>query len=185
MDWTPVRLAYIDRAERPTYAELSTEFSIPESSVKRIAADEGWPLMRARRLELAMQQSDAATVLIEAARGEREVLESFRAVALVMLRDTLANIEQVRSEGKPARRLALIQTASFALQNLSQALKNVGFIGIPKGLQDRLKDREERGDGWRSGMAMLNVLIQNGPSAAVSVAAAPTGRGTHPPTPPA
>ena len=169
-DWDPVRKAYFERCERPTYAELSAEFSIPENSVRSIAASEGWAMLRAQRLEVEAARTDALAVVIEAAKGEKLLIDAFKSAVLVMVRDLLGNVEAIRDEKKAARRLALNQTASFTALNLAQALKALGVVGVPKRLLEAMNESGERGADWKQGaLAQLNVLVQTAGGASVSV----------------
>jgi hypothetical protein len=121
-------------------------------------------------MELALAEADVAGVLVSAAKGETLIADKARNLVVVMISGTVADIEEIDgSKLKPARKLALRQTASFTLLNLCQALKALGLTGMPKELQERLAAQDANGSNWRSGMAQLNVLIQNAPGGSVSV----------------
>ena len=180
-DWDPVRKAFIESDERPTYAELSTRFSVPLSSLATVAADQGWVAMRARRVESLLSAGDAGAVIARAAAGETLLTEHFRdsvLVILIKLREELAGLADVKSR---RARLNSLQTASFAVLNCSSAIKAVGIVGLPKQLRDGL-DREDETNpaGWRQGILAsinltLNGLKPSGPDPVnVSATAAPT-----------
>lgn len=155
-DWTQVKAAFLERAERPTYGELSAEFAIPEGSIKTVAADEGWPFLRAQRLEAALVKSDAASAIIQAASNDRAGLERFRTAVFVFIQDTVADVNSIRDKFTEAKRIKLRQDASFTILNLSAALKNVGLTGIAKELRDRLDGRQE-GDEWQRAAVLVQV----------------------------
>ena len=173
IDWEPIRKAFVERPKRLTYAELSVEFSIGESSIKTCAADEGWAMMRARRLELEMQRADAAQIIVEAAASDRAAIERFRTLAIRMVNDTLADVESIAGEFTAAKRLNLRQTASFTILNLAQALKNVGLTGVPKELRDGLGGSGASGEAWK---AAVLVQVNQMAGAVGSVSVGPAGK---------
>lgn len=171
-DWTPVRKAFLDEPERPTYAELAERFSIPINSVCSVASEEGWALTRSRRLERALADSDVADVLVSAARGERMITDKFRELALVVVAALV--IESGQLPAKQAGRVRVLQALTFSALNMGQALKAVGVIGLPKELRDRLDSSASAGDGdgFKRALMNLNVMVQAGGKVSVSTGAA-------------
>lgn len=134
-DWTPVREAYVTESPRPTYEELATRFNIPAGTVTRVASADGWPDMRqARMLELA-QKSDALEILTKAANSNRlisDLAATFAEEMVAALIDWLPTVKNVES---PRGRIDMMNTATFAFQNLANGCKGFGVVGLPDSLR--------------------------------------------------
>ena len=158
-DWSAVRNAFLDEPERPTYPELAARFGIPLGSLSVVAADQGWALLRAQKLQRALADCDAAGALVAAAKGERLVTDRFRELAVIIIAALI--VESGQLPEKQRGKLNALQTMSFTALNIGQALKAVGIIGLPKELRDGLKAGEDGNpDGFRGALANLNVMIQ-------------------------
>lgn len=166
-DWTKVKVAFLERAERPTYGALSAEFAIPEGSIRTIAADEGWQLLRLRKFEQLAVESDATQLLVQAAQAERAIADRFREAVLVLVRDVLADLESLAARKSPGARYNLRQTASFTLLNAARTLQSLGVVGLPKALREGLDGRQDAdGEGWRSGMLQqIQIMVGDRPAA--------------------
>lgn len=130
--------------------------------------------MRANRIEAALQAADAGAILLNAITDERIITGRFKSVVLVALDRIFADIDELAAVKSQGRRANLVQTYTFAVKNLADAVKAIGITGLAKRVQDGTNGGDDRyGDGWKTGaMAQLNVLIQNAPGGSVSVSKA-------------
>lgn len=177
VDWVALREAFITRAERPLIEDLVREFGASEARIRRAMHDEGWPAMRAARLDEALRSSDAVKALLDAARTEGTVQRAVSNLAL----EVIGQLHEVSAQaGKGANaantRANTLNTVTFALRNLAGALKDVGLIGLPRALKSQAGMADEQGR-WNAGMLQsLNLTVQNIVSApAPAAAAAPSG----------
>ena len=176
-DWDSIRKAYVEAEERPTYAELSERFSAPLSTICNAAADQGCVMMRAARIQAELARAEIGQVLISAAKDESVITSHLRSVVLVTLKDSLADLEAIRTSGKPSSRVGLRNTISFTVANLTQALKNMGVGALPKEIRERLAG-EPSGDNWKGAMRDLNVMLKvdvggSGPTKVTEITATP------------
>jgi hypothetical protein len=160
-DWSAVRKTFVESEQRPSYAELSERFSIPISTIGNVAADQGWVVMRAKYLESVQLTSDAAQLITAAAKEDGGISNRFRGVVLTILQlleEELAGFREIKSQ---ATRFHRLQDASFISQNCGNALKAVGLGSLPKGLTDRMAEREGSNPaGWKQGiMVTVNNLL--------------------------
>ena len=174
-DWAAIRDAFIDRPERPLYDDLATEFGVSAVRIARASADEGWPALRAARLDQALRSSDAMKALLDAAAGEGALQRSVTNVAM----EVLAQLQSVAQEAGKATgkaentRANTLNTVSFALRNLTGALKDAGIVGLPRMLKSAAGVSDEQGR-WNPAMLQsLNVTVQNLVSTAAPVAPQP------------
>ena len=159
------RAAYVERLERPTYAELSTEFTIPMGTLSVTSANEGWPVMRASFMEAQLAKADASGIILRAIKADRTILERASSVALLALEKLAVCIESVSPENAAGTQASALNTASFAFKNVLDGLKSAGLIGISKTLNDSGKDGNNQ---WNPAtLNQINVTVQ-GLQAAVS-----------------
>lgn len=177
-DWPAIRKAFIERPERPLLPDLSVEFGVSEARIQRACADEGWPALRAARLDTALRNSDAVKTLLDAARTEGTVQRAVSNLALELVQQLHeVAVEAGNAKGKAENtRANTLNTVTFALRNLTGALKDVGLVGLPRALKSQPGMADEQGR-WNPAMLQaLNVTVQNivaqpaasGPSVAVS-----------------
>ena len=161
-NWVGLRRAYIERAERATYAELGREFNISEDRVKRAAADEGWSVLRAGHLEAQLRSGDAAVALLRAAKADSAITHAVTNLALEVIQQLHEVVARAATASKSENTTGnTLNTVTFALKNLTGALKEMGVVGVPKVLRDSAG--VENGNGrWNPQMlASLNVTVQN------------------------
>lgn len=161
-DWPAIRRAFIERAERPLLSDLSVEFGVSEPRISRACSDEGWPALRAARLDDALRSSDAVKALLDAARTETTVQRAVSNLAL----EIVQQLQEVTAEAGNAKgkaentRANTLNTVTFALRNLTGALKEVGLVGLPKALKAGGGMADEQGR-WNPAMLQaLNVTVQ-------------------------
>ena len=157
IDWEPIRKTFVESPDRPTYAELGAEFSIPLSTICNAAAEEGWSLLRAQRLERALQSSEAAGTLLAVAKSETVLTSRLREFAAVVLQ--VLTVELAKLPDKQGPKLNAVQTATFAILNVCNSLKAAGVFGLPKELRERLAG-EPGGDNWKGALRDLNVMLK-------------------------
>lgn len=160
MDWGAIRRAYIESTERPTHQELATQFSCPENRIARVASEEGWAMLRAQRLEAALKEGNASEIILKAAKVDQTHVRNLSGVAIAALAE-LARIltDLSKDERAPSTRAQVVQSVSFSMLNVANALKTAGCVGIPKALADGARN----GNGaWDAGMLQqINVTVQN------------------------
>jgi hypothetical protein len=171
-DWAPIRQEFVDSVERPTYTQLAEKHGIPINTVTKVASDEGWMIMRHRRLETLAEKDDALSVIRRAVVGENALQEKFRELVIVLLGDTLQELSALAENKSQGGRLNKRQTISFTILNCAAALKAAGITGLPAKLRESLEPGAAlNGEPWRSGMIQnINVLIKNaGPETTCAV----------------
>lgn len=182
VDWAALRDAFINRPERPTFIELATEYGIDENRLRKASSDEGWPALRAARLDAALRSSDAVTSLLDAARTEGTVQRAVSNIALELIAQ-LHEVMQAAAKAPKAEntRANTLNTVSFALRNLTGALKEVGIVGLPRALKNAPGMADEQGRWNPQMLAALNVTVQTIVGGAA--ATAPQGDGKAVPEP--
>ena len=162
-DWIAIRTAFIERPERPLLSDLSVEFGVSEARISRAMSDEGWPALRAARLDQALQSSDAVKALLDAARTEGAVQRAMSNIALEVISQLHeVSAQAARAQGKAENtRANTLNTVTFALRNLAGALKDVGLVGLPKALKGQAGMADEQGRWNPAMLASLNVTVQN------------------------
>jgi len=161
-DWVGLRQAFIERPERATYAELGREFHLSEDRIKRCACDEGWATLRAAHLDKQLRSGDAAVALMRAAQADSAVTHAVSNLALEVIQQLHEVVARAATVSKAENtRANTLNTVTFALKNLTGALKEVGIVGVPKALKESAG--VDSGNGrWNAGMlASLNVTVQN------------------------
>jgi hypothetical protein len=162
VDWVRVREAFINRPERPSLDELSTEFGVSVGRLNRAMQDEGWSALRAARLDSALRSSDAVKALLDAARTEGTVQRAMSNLAL----EVIGQLHELSTAAKASRKAENTQantlnTVTFAMRNLAGALKDVGLVGLPRALKGQVGMADEQGR-WNPAMLQaLNVTVQN------------------------
>ena len=162
VDWVAARQAFIERAERPMIADLAAEFGCSVDRMTRASGDEGWATLRAAHLDRQLRNGDAAVALMRAAQADSTLTHAVSNLALEMIHQLH---DLATTAGKVAKaentRANTINTISFALRNITGALKEIGIVGVPKALKESAG--VDSGNGrWNPQMlASLNVTVQN------------------------
>lgn len=162
VDWLAARKAFIERAERPTVTELAAEFGCTVERMNRANADEGWATLRAAHLEKQLRSGDAAVALMRAAQADSAVTHAVSNLALEVIQQLHEVVAKAATVAKAENtRANTLNTVTFALRNLTGALKEVGIVGVPKSLKESAG--VDSGNGrWNPAMlASLNVTVQN------------------------
>jgi len=162
VDWLGARKAYIERAERPMIADLALEFGCSTERMTRASGDEGWATLRAAHLEKQLRSGDAAVALMRAAQSDSALTHAVSNLAMEMIQQLH---DLATTAGKVAKaentRANTINTISFALRNITGALKEIGVVGVHKSLKESAG--VDAGNGrWNPAMLQsLNVTVQN------------------------
>lgn len=154
-----VRCAFVERDAQPTYEELSVEFSMPCATVRKYAAQEGWPGMRSAHLDRKLAEADAKSVMLAVVRGDHVVSRKYLNLAIVTLDKLTLTVERLEDDKAASTNAQTINTCMFAAQNLAKALHEVGIVGISKTLNDAGKEDNGRWDPKM--LSQLNVTVQN------------------------
>ncbi len=159
VNWQPLRDAFVTRSPRPSYAELSAEFSVPAPTISICASEEAWTSLRAEYLEKRLREADAAGVLLEAIKIDRTLIRAVSDLALVAFMEIKREVERLTEAVRaPATNLEALNTAGFACANFTRALKDCGVIGLPKGMGEG----KEANGRWNPEMLQqINVTVQN------------------------
>lgn len=163
IDWRPIRCAYIERQDKPTYQELSEEFHVALSSVCNTAADEGWVLQRTKFFQSVAVQGDVTQGLIELARERSETGSTLTNLMLVSLKEMTAVVSSFPPDMKPRARADIITSGSFAAMNFARALKDAGLASVPKELTDELTKGEHSSEAknfLKQALQQINVSVQ-------------------------
>lgn len=170
-NWPQIRSHYVEAAEQLTYDEVADLFCIPVARVRRAASEEGWPLLRLRRLERALCEADTARTILAVAEGDRLLRDNVRNVAVAGLQAMQAEFADLASAKTDTARRRVIADMMFALLNCTNALKAAG-IAVPTMKNRGGNDGEgaEVGEAWARGlMQQLNVAVTvNAPANGVS-----------------
>ena len=162
VDWIALRKAFIERAERPMLADLSTEFGVSVDRISRACGDEGWATLRASHLGERLKVADAGVALLQAAKADSAVTHAFTDVALEVVREVHGVVARLGNKKLAENtRANTLNTCAFTLSNLANALARVGVVGLPKSLKESAG--VDSGNGrWNPAMlASLNVTVQN------------------------
>jgi hypothetical protein len=162
VDWVAARKAFIERAERPTVTELAAEFGCTVERMNRANADEGWATLRAAHLDKQLRSGDAAVALMRAAQADTAVTHAVSNLALEVIQQLHEVVARAATVSKAENtRANTLNTVTFALKNLTGALKEVGIVGVPKSLKESAG--VDSGNGrWNPAMLQsLNVTVQN------------------------
>lgn len=159
IDWDAAQRAFVERAQKPSYDELGTEFGCAGGSLARLSSENGWPALRARYHESQLTAADNATALLAVVRGDRTLVTGYLSLAVVTLATLQSIVETVqRTEGKaPATMADAVNTCMFAAKNLADALKSAGILAAAK-----LVERGVTEGRWNPEMLQqINVTVQN------------------------
>ncbi len=162
--WEPVREHFLTAPERPTWNELETQFGIPADRIRAAAGDEGWVVLRAKKTAALVERSGVHEMLLDAARHQQLITDKFCGVAL----GTVEQLEKILSDldgtdGETGKKLAVttrsntLNTVSFALLNLANALKNSGVVGLPRALMNQIESKMPAGE---EGKEFLKTALQ-------------------------
>lgn len=162
VDWIAMRKAFIERAERPLQADLAAEFGVSVDRINRACGDEGWATLRAAHLEKQLRSGDAAVALMRAAQADSAITHAVSNLALEVIQQLHEVATKAGTVSKAENtRANTLNTITFALKNLTGALKEVGIVGVPKSLKESAG--VDSGNGrWNPAMLQsLNVTVQN------------------------
>ena len=159
-DWASVRRDFIEADERPTWAELAAKYKCAEDRLRRASQDEGWATLRVAHLEAQLKNGDAAVALLRAAKMDTAVVSAVTNVSLNVIQKLEEIIGQLETKKSVNTRANTLNTVTFALGNITRALKEVGVVGIPKALKQA--GMEGSNGQWSPAMvSALNVTVQN------------------------
>ena len=159
-DWASVRRDFIEAEERPTWADLAAKYKCSDERLRRAAQDEGWATLRVAHLENQLKNGDAAVALLRAAKMDTAVISAVTNVSLNVIQKLEEIIGQLESKKSVNTRANTLNTVTFALGNVTKALKEVGVVGIPKAL--KAAGMEGSNGQWSASMvSALNVTVQN------------------------
>jgi hypothetical protein len=162
-DWGKVREAFVTRATQPTYADLAQEFVISERAVSTASIHQGWPMLRAQRMEQKLREANAGEIVLKAIGASRAVVTAGENVCLVLIHQIGKLAAEITEEdnGATSTRINLANTLSFALSNVASAAKGFGITGLPKGLGDGGAANSMNGT-WRPEIVnQINVTLGN------------------------
>ena len=115
--------------------------------------------MRAAHLEAQLKNGDAAVALLRAAKMDTAVISAVTNVSLNVIQKLEEIIAQLESKKSVNTRANTLNTVTFALGNVTRALKEVGVVGIPKALKQGMEGSNGQ---WSASMvSALNVTVQN------------------------
>ena len=163
--WGEIRTAFVERSDRPTYTDLSGEFSVPLERISKVANDEGWPMLRARHSAALVERSGAHDMLLQAAAAQRAVTDRLSSLTLQTISQLQSVVDDPHlGELAPSTRSQVLNTAAFALANLAKGLKDAGVVGLPRALMDSLESKAPKGpegkDWLKHAMQQINVTVQ-------------------------
>ena len=159
VDWPLARKLFIEASERPTFAEVAQKLNCTEERIRKAAQDEGWATLRAAHLEAQLKNGDAAVALLRAAKMDTAVISAVTNVSLNVIQKLEEIIAQLESKKSVNTRANTLNTVTFALGNVTRALKEVGVVGIPKALKQGMEGSNGQ---WSASMvSALNVTVQN------------------------
>jgi len=158
--WEEAREAFVSRGVKPSYDEISTEFSIPLSTVRLAAMDEGWPMLRANKVNAALEAVNAGEQILTALKSSRAIVSAGENVGIIALQKITQLLEDVINDKDKAvsTRANNLNTISFAISNVAKAMKDLGIVGFAKGLQDEGAPNGK----WRPELLnQINITVQN------------------------
>lgn len=159
-NWQEIRDAFVTRNVRPTYDELSTEFHVPQGTIARAAQDEAWPVLRANRVNAALEAVNAGEQILTALKSSRAIVSAGENVGIIALQKITQLLEDVLNDKAQAvsTRANNLNTISFAISNVAKAMKDLGIVGFAKGLQD---EGAPNGKWKPELLQQINVTVQN------------------------
>ncbi len=154
-----MRETFIERALLPSYDELAEEFSVPISTVRKYASQEGWPGMRVAHQDRQIAESEAKGAVLAVLKGDHTVSRKYLNLAIVTLDKLTLTVERLDDKRAESTNAQTINTCMFAAANLAKALHEVGIIGITKTLNGVGKEDNGR---WNPQMLQqINLTVQN------------------------
>lgn len=159
-DWTSIRERFVTQSERPSYADLSAEFCVPENQVRNKSSDEGWVSLRAAHIDRQLLSCDAGSVVLAAIKADGAIVRGFTDLGFVALEKIRGIIDDPDLAEKAAStRSTVVNTCMFACANLAKALKDLGVCALPTGIREGAKLDNGR---WNDGLLQqINVTVQN------------------------
>ncbi len=154
-----MREAFVERPQQPEFEEISAEFKVNESTVRKYATQEGWAALRCANLDRKLAESDAKTTILAVVRGDHVVSKKYLNLAIVTLDKLTLTVERLSDEKSPSTNAQTMNTCMFAAANLAKALHEVGVVGISKTLNDEGKEANGRWDP--KFLNQINVTVQN------------------------
>jgi hypothetical protein len=85
-------------------------------------------------MEAELVKADASAVILEAVKADRTIVHGITSFAITMIASLSRCVESVKEENSASTKAQALNTASFAMKNLAEALKHVGIVGLPRGL---------------------------------------------------
>lgn len=159
-EWSKVRIAYIERPLRPSYAELAAEFALEEGTITRASNDEGWPMLRAQAIEQSLREAGAGEIVMKALQSSRTIVamgENFAVRAFQLLMRLADDLEA--SPLAVTTKTNTLSTLTFAAVNIGQAMKHMGIVGLPRELASSAQMDNGR---WKPELLQqINVTLQN------------------------
>ena len=102
------RNAFVERANRPTYSELSEEFNIPLSTIGKWSAQDGWIAMRSVYWERKTLEGDALSLIHEAAtRVNRPVIAAITNAVLLAVQNIAETFQAIDPDKQKSPALEL------------------------------------------------------------------------------
>ncbi len=164
--WPEIRSAYIDSDEKPAFTELADRFHLSFQAISARAADEGWAMARARRLEAAERKAEVSEALIELATERRETSAAIANAVLIGVRKLTVFLEALPPDIKPKAGFDQVNTCFFGLANAAKALKDAGLVELPRSLVDGINSKGDAGrDFLKGALQQINITVQNAQAA--------------------
>lgn len=163
-NWEGAREMFVTGFPRPSYDEVGERFGIPAGTIRRVAAQQSWVDLRNNRSEELLKKAEANAILARTIKEVHPAPAMLGEVIVDLLSKLTAAVEKLEKDPSAARKeMDICNTASFAVLNISNALKNAGILGFDALLK---KHGAEAGgvDGhgkWDKGLLQqINVTVQ-------------------------
>ena len=165
-DWEPIREAYTTRSPTPTFTELSGEFGISISGVSRVANEENWADIRARKIEQRLKESGATEILLEAIRDEGELTQRARRFVIDFIgTGELLRQKIIEEEGpKTSTQVTTLNNLGFAFANIGRFVESIASLSLSGKLASAKQSgaNGDAGQPWNKGMLQqINVTVKN------------------------
>lgn len=136
------------------------------SGVSKMAGEELWPELRAKRMELKLRESGANELLLEAIKDEGQLLQRSRQTAenAVIAANLIIEAVTANTDGvKDSSRATTLNNVCFALANLGRFIESIGIVGIAGRVKNAKNQGETpSGQPWEKGMLQqINVTVKN------------------------
>jgi len=179
VEWQKIREAFVQRSPRPKFDELSTEFSVPEQTIRGCSYDEGWQSLRAQYMDAQLAKADASAVILEACKVDRTLLKKAADIAVAALDALAETIGSINPDNAAGTKASALNTCSFAFKNFAEGLKALGIVGVSRTL-----DTEGRGENnrWKpETLNQINVVVQGLQAATATATTGPKPSEAAPP----